>query len=150
MRATWKPHEKHGTLTERGDLPDAVFAVPEKRKEPLTDAKHVRNAVARFDQMKGVSDDQRALAFANIKKAARHYGVDVSEMKWEELGRRPKTGLTTAGRKNIAKRAAATRKRRGTGHKKTAARKRGAVRAAATRKKNTAKKTRAEKKSAKK
>ena len=32
-------------------LPDAAFAFPEQRKEPLTDAKHVRNAVARFDQV---------------------------------------------------------------------------------------------------
>ena len=39
MRATWKPYEKHGELTSRADLPDSVFAIPKKRKEPLTDAK---------------------------------------------------------------------------------------------------------------
>jgi hypothetical protein len=50
MEATWKPHEKQGTLTERGDLPGSVFAFPKQRKEPLTDARHVRNAIARFDQ----------------------------------------------------------------------------------------------------
>ena len=54
MEATWRPHEKHGDLTERSDLPDSVFAFPKQRKEPLTDASHVRNAIARFDQTIGV------------------------------------------------------------------------------------------------
>jgi hypothetical protein len=49
--ATWKPHEKHGHLTEQSDLPGTVFAFPKQRKEPLTDARHVRDAVARFDQV---------------------------------------------------------------------------------------------------
>jgi hypothetical protein len=62
MQATWKPHEKHGELTAKGDLPDTVFAFPSQRKEPMTDAKHVRNAVARFDQVTDVSDEDRALA----------------------------------------------------------------------------------------
>jgi len=140
MRATWKPHEKHGELTERGDLPDSVFAVPKKRKEPLTDAKHVRNAIARFDQMTGVTAEERELAFANIKKAAKHYGVEMTESAASDLGTRPSTGRTAADRKHSAKKAAATRKRRGTGSKSTPARKRGAKRAAATRKKKASKK----------
>ena len=41
--ATWKPHEKHGRLTMQSDLPDSVYAFPKQRKEPLTDAQHVRN-----------------------------------------------------------------------------------------------------------
>ncbi len=85
-QTTWKPHEKHGELTTKSDLPDSVFAFPSQRKEPLTDASHVRNAVARFDQVEDVSDGDRALAFANIEKAARHYGVDLSESDWHELG----------------------------------------------------------------
>lgn len=89
MQATWAPHEKHGQLTAKGDLPDTVFAFPKQRKEPLTDAKHVRNAVARFDQVIDVSDEDRKLAFANIKKAARHYEVDLSETSWRELGAHP-------------------------------------------------------------
>ncbi|HLK24951.1 MAG TPA: DUF6582 domain-containing protein [Caulobacteraceae bacterium] len=112
MQATWKPHEKHGTLTERSDLPDSVFAFPKHRKEPLTDASHVRDAVARFDQTTGVSDDDRELAFANIKKAARHYDVELSEKNWHELGRKPSTGRTAEDRKRSARKAAATRKRR--------------------------------------
>jgi hypothetical protein len=90
---TWKPHTQHGELTssKRDDLPDSVFAFPSQRKEPLTDASHVRNALARFDQVTEVTDHEREQAFANIKKAADHYGVDVAETSWKDLGKRPKT-----------------------------------------------------------
>ena len=113
METTWKPHEKHGTLTKRSDLPDSVFAFPEQRKEPLTDASHVREAIARFDQTTGVSDKDRDLAFENIRKAARHYGVEMGERDWKELGRKPSTGRTAEDRSRSARKAAATRKRRG-------------------------------------
>jgi hypothetical protein len=113
METTCKPHEKHGELTERSDLPDSVFAFPKQRKEPMTDASHVRNAIARFDQTIGVSDEDRKLAFANIKKAAKHYGVDMSESEWTELGKHPSTGRTADDRRKSAKKAAATRKERG-------------------------------------
>lgn len=140
-RATWKPHEKHGELTERGDLPDSVFAYPKERKEPMTDASHVRNAISRFDQVEGVSSSERDVAFANIKKAAKHYGVDMSESSRSELGSKPRTGRTTAQRKASAKKGSSTRKRRGTGKGSTPGRKRGAKRAATTRKRNAAKKS---------
>jgi hypothetical protein len=110
MEPTWKPHEKHGELTERSDLPDRVFAFSKQRKEPTTDASHVRNAIARFDQTVGVSDEERKLAFANIKKAAKHYGIDMSESDWQELGRRPSTGRTAEDRKKSAQKSAKTRK----------------------------------------
>jgi hypothetical protein len=67
---TWEPHTKHGRLTAQSDLPESVFAFPYQRKEPLTDAAHVRNALARFLQVEGVSAADRDLAFANIKAAA--------------------------------------------------------------------------------
>ena len=44
MQATWMPHEEHGRLSARSDLPDTVYAFPNQRKDPLTDAQHVRNA----------------------------------------------------------------------------------------------------------
>src|SRR5579863_649617 len=91
MQPTWMPHEKHGQLTAQSDLPDSVYAFPKQRKEPLTDASHVRNALARFDQVEDVSEADRELAFANIKKAADHYGVDVEETSWRDLGKRPHT-----------------------------------------------------------
>ncbi len=92
-RTTWKPHTRHGTLDEadRDQLPDNVYAFPKQRKEPLTDASHVRNALARFDQVKDVSDKERDLAFANIKRAADHYGIEVAERSWHDLGKRPHT-----------------------------------------------------------
>jgi hypothetical protein len=107
MTATWKPHEKHGQLTKQSDLPDTVFAFPKQRKEPLTDARHVRNAVARFDQVTGVSDADLASAFANIKKAAEHYGINLSETSWHDLGVHPQRN-----RKQAAAKAVATRQRK--------------------------------------
>jgi hypothetical protein len=91
MKTTWKPYEEHGELSteDRKDLPDSVYAFPDKRKEPLTDARHVQNALARFDQVKDVSDDERDQAFANIKAAAKHYDVEMVEKSWRELGKRP-------------------------------------------------------------
>jgi hypothetical protein len=87
MQTTWKPDTEHGDLTSRSNLPDSVYAFPKQKKEPLTDASHVRNALARFDQVQGVSDADREQAFANIKAAAKHYGVDVKERNWKELVR---------------------------------------------------------------
>ncbi|NJC68321.1 hypothetical protein HC031_01090 [Planosporangium thailandense] len=93
MKTTWKPHEEHGDLStaERKELPDSVYAFPDKRKEPLTDASHVRTALARFDQVQDVTDAERDLAFANIRAAANHYGVDIAENDWRQLGKRPHT-----------------------------------------------------------
>ncbi len=108
MQTTWAPHEKHGRLTAQADLPDTVFAFPKQRKEPLTDAKHVRNAVARFDQVIDVSDEDRKLAFANIEKAANHYGVDLSETSWRDLGAHPQPH-----RKQAAAKAVKTKRARG-------------------------------------
>ena len=108
MKPTWAPHEKHGQLTAQSDLPDSVYAFPKQRKEPLTDAKHVRNAVARFDQVTGVSDADRDLAFANIKKAAKHYDVDLSETSWHDLGVHPQRNRKEAAAKGVA-----TKRKRG-------------------------------------
>jgi hypothetical protein len=83
---TWKPHEKHGRLTRQSDLADSVYAFPKQRKEPLTDAQHVCNALARFDQVIDVSDADRALAFANIEKAANYYDVNLAETSWYDPG----------------------------------------------------------------
>ncbi len=97
-RTTWEPPKtERGKLStkDQEDLPVSAFAFPKERKEPLTDASHVRNAVARFDQVEGVSDDERDVAFANIKKAAKHYDVEITETDWHELGRKPHTAHTS-------------------------------------------------------
>jgi hypothetical protein len=101
--ATWKPHEKHGRLTKQSDLPDSVYAFPKQRKEPLSDAQHVRNAVARFDQVIDVSDADRALAFANIEKAANYYNVNLAETSWHDLGTHPQKNRRDAAAKGDEK-----------------------------------------------
>ncbi len=92
-KTTWKPDTEHGKLSskDRDKLPSSAYAFPKQRKEPLTDASHVKDALARFDQVEDVSDKDRDLAFANIKKAAKYYGIDVEEKDWHELGKKPHT-----------------------------------------------------------
>jgi hypothetical protein len=70
---------------QRDDIDSDKFAFPKERKEPLEDASHVRNAIARFNQVKGVSDDERDAAWKRIKAAAKKYDVDVPEKSWHDL-----------------------------------------------------------------
>lgn len=82
------PRQGQGMSTaEKDQLPDKDFAFPDERKEPLTDARHVRNAIARFDQVEGVTDAERDRAWKRILTAARRHGVDVSEASWRELAK---------------------------------------------------------------
>jgi hypothetical protein len=78
--------ESHTLSTaERNELVDESFAFVEQRKEPLIDAEHVRNAIARFNQVEGVNDDDRDRAWARIKAAADRHGVEVHEKSWRDL-----------------------------------------------------------------
>jgi hypothetical protein len=83
MEITWKP--LRGAIRARAQLPASAFAFPTERKEPLTDPSHVRSAVARFAQVEGVSEAERAQAFANIKAAAAYFGVTVGAKSWHDL-----------------------------------------------------------------
>ena len=69
----------------RERMPADKFAFPKERKEPLNDASHVPNAIARFDQVEGVSDSEREAAWRRIRAAARKYGVEVSARGWRSL-----------------------------------------------------------------
>ena len=69
----------------KNELGDEQFAFPAERKEPLVDAKHVRNAVARFDQVEGVTDEERDRAWRRIKTAAKKFDVELEEKSWHEL-----------------------------------------------------------------
>ena len=71
---------------QRDHIDSDKYAFPKERKEPIHDASHVRNAIARFNQVEGVSDDERDAAWRRIKKAADKHGVEVSEKSWRELG----------------------------------------------------------------
>src|SRR5579862_2008022 len=80
------PRETEGLSTaEKDRLPENELAFPRERTEPLTDARHVRNAIARFDQVEGVSDAERDEAWQRILSAAKRYDVDVSEQSWRDL-----------------------------------------------------------------
>jgi hypothetical protein len=86
------PRQREGLSTADEDrLADKDFAFPKERKEPLTDARHVRNAIARFNQVEGVTDAERDRAWKRILAAAKRHGVDVSEKSWRELSRSGKT-----------------------------------------------------------
>ena len=71
----------------RDELPTKEFDFPKQRKEPLEDARHVRNAVARFDQVEGVSDAEGDEAWKRIHAAAKKFGVELQECSWRELGK---------------------------------------------------------------
>jgi len=90
-KATWRPHDTHGKLSEAKErgLPDSAFAFPAQRLGPLTGAAYVRDAIAGFAEFEDVSDEDRDLAFENIRKAAEHYHVGMDETDWRQLGTRP-------------------------------------------------------------
>ena len=73
---------------ERDKLEGRQYAFPKQRKEPLEDASHVRNAVARFDQVEGVTDAERDEAWTRIQTAAKKFGVELEERSWRELPKR--------------------------------------------------------------
>ena len=82
------PRSSEGMSTaEKDTLADQEFAFPQERKEPLTDARHVRNAIARFDQVEGVSDAERDRAWQRILAAAKRYDVEVSVSDWRDLAK---------------------------------------------------------------
>jgi hypothetical protein len=80
-----KTHELDAA--DRNAMQDNAFAFPRVRKEPLNDARHVRNAIARFDQVRDVSDKERDEAFRRIKRAAEKFGIQMTESSWQELGK---------------------------------------------------------------
>jgi hypothetical protein len=71
--------------TDKDDLRESQFAFPDERKEPIHDAAHVRNAIARFDQVEDVTDAERDKAWRRIKTAAKRFDVEVSADDWREL-----------------------------------------------------------------
>ena len=70
---------------DRKKIPAKEYAFPEERKEPLENAAHVRNAVARFNQVEGVSEAEKDAAWKRIKTAAKKFGVELDESSRKEL-----------------------------------------------------------------
>ncbi|MFI4978704.1 MAG: DUF6582 domain-containing protein [Solirubrobacterales bacterium] len=80
------------TARQKNRMSSGTFAFPKERKEPLNDARHVRNAIARFDQVEGVSEAERDAAWRRIRAAAKKYGVEVKARGWRSLMKGGKTG----------------------------------------------------------
>ena len=72
----------------RDHIAGTQFAFPKQRKEPLENAAHVRNAIARFNQVEGVTEAEKDAAWKHIQAAAKKHGVEVEEKSWREIGRR--------------------------------------------------------------
>jgi len=88
MAAAKKKSSHTLTTDERNQMSDTTYAFPKERKEPLNNASHVRNAIARFDQVKGVSAAEKKTAFGKIKSAAKKFGVDMSSTSASELSKK--------------------------------------------------------------
>ena len=76
------------TDEERDQLPDDAFAFPKERKEPLIDASHVRDAIARFDQVEGVTNQERDAAWQRIEQAAKRFHLELQDQDWRQLFKR--------------------------------------------------------------
>jgi hypothetical protein len=71
---------------DRNGMSTREFAFPKQRKEPLEDASHVRSAIARFNQVEGVTDKERDEAWARIRAAAKKFDVELNESDWRQIG----------------------------------------------------------------
>ena len=80
---------------QKNRMSTQMFAFARKRKEPINDARHVRNAVARFDQVEGVTNAERDRAWRRIREAARRFGVKIEARGWRTLMKGGKTGRRT-------------------------------------------------------
>jgi class 3 adenylate cyclase len=63
------------TASERAKLPDSAFADPERRRLPINDEARVRNALARFEQVRFESDAARERARRRLLNAAKRHGI---------------------------------------------------------------------------
>jgi hypothetical protein len=70
---------------DRKEIPAKKYAFPKERKEPLENAAHVRNAIARFNQVEGVSEAEKDAAWKRIKAAAKKFKVELKESSRKEL-----------------------------------------------------------------
>ena len=91
-KPTWEASSSATTgrlsAADKDSLPATAFAFPHTRKEPMTDATHVRDAMAKFNQVQGVTDPGTDIAFANIQKAASHFDIQMKETDWHRFGSR--------------------------------------------------------------
>lgn len=73
--------EKTLDTGDRKKMPKGNFAFPKEKKEPLNDKNHVRDAMARFNQVKGVSSAEKKSAKNKIKRKASVDGIKLDRFK---------------------------------------------------------------------
>jgi hypothetical protein len=73
------------TEASRDHIKDEHYAFPKERKMPIHDAAHIRNAIARFNQVKDVTAEERDKAWNRIKTAAKKHNVEMNEESWHQL-----------------------------------------------------------------
>jgi hypothetical protein len=78
---TWEPWRGD----DDGNLPESAYAFPRRKIDPLTDAVNVRSALEHFHTINEVSDEEKEIAFDNIKKAAEHFHVEVYGETYEQM-----------------------------------------------------------------
>lgn len=61
---------------ERNSLPDSAFGLPEDRKYPIPDAKHVYSAIRLFGHC---PEDKKPQLAKRIKAKATEYGIDIND-----------------------------------------------------------------------
>lgn len=64
---------------------EACLQLPAQRKAPLENATHVRNAISRFNQVRGVTELEKDAAWQRILAAATKFEVKVHEATWRDL-----------------------------------------------------------------
>ena len=94
------------SASARSRLPDSAFAYIDSRgvrRLPINDAGHVRNALARFDQVGFEDEAARVRARDRVLRAAKKFGIvplgffDGQLRKERESGRRPNTRVWPRG-----------------------------------------------------
>jgi hypothetical protein len=80
------PRSSEGMSTaEKDRLADAEFAFPAERKEPSAMRRTRGTRLRGFDQVEGVTDEDRDQAGQRIRAAASRYGVHIAEEDWRDL-----------------------------------------------------------------
>ena len=80
---TWQPWVGDGAP------PAYVYAFPRLMIDPLTDALCVRSALEHFHTVAGATDEDRLVAFGNIKRAAEFFHLEVDGDTYEQMCSRP-------------------------------------------------------------
>ena len=88
------------SAAERAALPDRAFAYVDtggRRRLPIYDASHVRNALARFDQVHFESDEARARARRRLLNAAKRFKIVPVGFISNQLETERRHGATAGG-----------------------------------------------------